>query len=79
MCFLKPARNASTNRFLISTDFNADSASDSTHEPRRAGRIVRKDSQDMREQFDANPDAYTRIMNNDLLPIVYHRCNTLEG
>ncbi len=33
----------------------------------------------MREQFDANPDAYTRIMNNDLLPIVYHRCNTLEG
>lgn len=32
----------------------------------------------MREQFDANPDAYTRIMNNDLLPAVYRRRNTLE-
>ncbi len=30
---------------------------------------------DMREKFDANPEAYTRIMNNDLLPVVYRRCN----
>lgn len=29
----------------------------------------------MREKFDANPEAYTRIMNNDLLPVVYRRCN----
>ncbi len=34
--------------------------------------------QDMREQFDANPDAYTRIMNNDLLPAVYRRRNAKQ-
>lgn len=45
----------------------------------RALPAILSDSQDMREQFDANPDAYTRIMNNDLLPIVYRRCNDHEG
>ena len=33
------------------------------------------DSQDMHEKFNENPDAYPRIMDNDLLPIVYRRCN----
>lgn len=37
------------------------------------------DSQDMYETFSENPDAYMRIMNNDLLPIVYQRCNSDEG
>lgn len=37
------------------------------------------DSQDMYETFSENPDAYMRIMNNDLLPIVYRRCNSDEG
>lgn len=36
------------------------------------------DSQDMLEKFNENPDAYMRIMNSDLLPIVYHRCNSDE-
>ena len=36
------------------------------------------DSQDMYEKFNENPDAYMRIMNNDLLPIVYRRCNEDE-
>ena len=25
-----------------------------------------------------NPDAYMRIMNSDLLPLVYRRCNSVE-
>lgn len=37
------------------------------------------DGQDMYETFSENPDAYMRIMNNDLLPIVYRRCNSDEG
>lgn len=36
------------------------------------------DSQDMYETFSENPDAYMRIMNNDLLPVVYRRCNSDE-
>lgn len=33
----------------------------------------------MHEQFDMNPEAYTGIMNNDLLPIVCRRCSGHEG
>ena len=32
------------------------------------------DSADMYDSFNKNPDAYLRVMNNDLLPIVYDRC-----
>lgn len=34
------------------------------------------DSTDMYDTFSKNPDAYLRVMNNDLLPIVYARCNS---
>ncbi len=33
------------------------------------------DSQDMAEKFNEHPDAYMRILNSDLLPLVYKRCN----
>lgn len=36
------------------------------------------DSADMYESFNKNPDAYLRVMNNDLLPIVYDRCQRAE-
>lgn len=36
---------------------------------------ILSDSQDMYAKFNKNPDAYLRIMNSDLLPIVYRRCN----
>lgn len=36
---------------------------------------ILSDSQDMYAKFNENPDAYLRIMNSDLLPIVYRRCN----
>lgn len=39
---------------------------------------ILSDSQDMYEKFNENPDAYLRIMNSDLLPIVYRRCRTGE-
>lgn len=41
--------------------------------------IILGDSQDMYERFNENPEAYLTIMNNDLLPIVYRRCNAEEG
>ena len=37
---------------------------------------ILSDSQDMFEKFNEKPDDYMRIMNNDLLPIVYRRCNS---
>ena len=37
------------------------------------------DSEDMYERFNEKPDDYMRIMNNDLLPIVYRRCNEDAG
>lgn len=36
---------------------------------------ILSDSQDMFEKFNEKPDDYLRIMNNDLLPLVYRRCN----
>lgn len=45
----------------------------------RALLAILSDSQDMMEQFNKNPAAYQAIMNNDLLPIVYRRCNAQEG
>ncbi len=39
---------------------------------------ILSDSQDMYEKFNENPDAYLNVMNNDLLPIVYRRCNADE-
>ena len=39
---------------------------------------ILSDSQDMYESFNENPDTYMRIMNNDLLPLVYRRCNAGE-
>ena len=44
----------------------------------RALAAILSDSQDMYEKFNENPDAYMSIMNNDLLPIVYRRCNSNE-
>ena len=41
--------------------------------------VILGDSQDMYEKFNENPEAYLTIMNNDLLPIVYRRCNAEEG
>jgi len=29
----------------------------------------------MYDKFNENPDACMRVMNSDLLPIVYRRCN----
>ncbi len=37
---------------------------------------ILSDSQDMFEKFSENPDAFMRVMDQDLLPIVYRRCNT---
>lgn len=44
----------------------------------RALATILSDSQDMFERFNENPDAYMRIMNSDLLPLVYRRCNSVE-
>ena len=44
----------------------------------RALAAILADSADMYEKFSENPDAYMRIMDNDLLPIVYRRCNSDE-
>ena len=44
----------------------------------RALAAILSDSADMYEKFSENPDAYMRIMDNDLLPIVYRRCNSDE-
>lgn len=37
---------------------------------------IHSDSQDMFERFNENQEDYLRIMNNDLLPLVYRRCNS---
>ncbi len=42
----------------------------------KALAAILSDSADMYEKFNENPDAYMRIMDNDLLPIVYQRCNS---
>ena len=44
----------------------------------RSLAAILSDSQDMYERFNENPNAYMSIMNNDLLPIVYRRCNSDE-
>lgn len=44
----------------------------------KALAAILSDSADMYEKFNENPDAYMRIMDNDLLPIVYRRCNSDE-
>lgn len=36
---------------------------------------ILSDSTDMYEKFNEKPEEYMNIMNNDLLPIVYRRCN----
>ncbi|MDY5662794.1 MAG: type I restriction endonuclease [Coriobacteriales bacterium] len=36
---------------------------------------ILSDSQDMFEKFSENPDAFMRVMDGELLPIVYRRCN----
>ncbi len=40
---------------------------------------ILSDSQDMFEKFNENPDAFMRVMDDELLPIVYRRCNSDEG
>lgn len=40
---------------------------------------ILSDSVDMYETFQQNPDAYIKIMNDHLLPLVYRRCNEREG
>lgn len=37
---------------------------------------ILSDSQDMFEKFSENPDAFMRVMDDELLPIVYRRCNS---
>lgn len=44
----------------------------------KALATILSDSQDMYEKFNEKPDEYMRIMNDDLLPIVYRRCNANE-
>lgn len=39
---------------------------------------ILSDSTDMYEKFNENPDAYMRVMNDDLLPYVYRKCNEEE-
>ena len=39
---------------------------------------IHSDSTDMYEKFNENPDAYMRVMNDDLLPYVYRKCNEEE-
>ena len=38
---------------------------------------IYSDSADMFEKFSEKPEVFMRIMNTDLLPIVYQRCNAL--
>lgn len=45
----------------------------------KALSTILSDSQDMYEKFNEKPDEYMRIMNDDLLPIVYRRCNADEA
>lgn len=40
---------------------------------------ILSDSQDMYETFNADPDKFMQFMNDNLLPIVYERCNRDEG
>lgn len=68
-------------------DFRAKARSNSMSDLRAIfGDVVMKalaailsDSQDMYEKFNEKPDEYMRIMNDDLLPIVYRRCNADEA
>ena len=39
---------------------------------------ILSDSTDMYEKLNENPDAYMRVMNDDLLPYVYRKCNEEE-
>lgn len=41
----------------------------------KALAAILSDSADMYEKFNENPDAYMRVMDDELLPIVYRRCN----
>ena len=41
----------------------------------KALAAILSDSTDMYEKFNENPDAYMHVMDFDLLPIVYRRCN----
>lgn len=45
----------------------------------KALATILSDSQDMYEKFNEKPDEYMRIMNDDLLPVVYRRCNVDEA
>lgn len=45
----------------------------------RALAAILADSADMYEKFSENPDAYMHVMDDELLPIVYRRCNSDEG
>lgn len=40
---------------------------------------IYSDSADMFEKFNENPEAFMRVVNDDLLPIVYRRCNAGDG
>lgn len=40
---------------------------------------ILSDSQDMAQKFGECPDDYLRIMNSDLLPMLYRRCNESDG
>lgn len=68
-------------------DFRAKARSNSMSDLRTIfGDVVMKalaailsDSQGMYEKFNEKPDEYMRIMNDDLPPIVYRRCNADEA
>ena len=45
----------------------------------KALSTILSDSQDMYEKFNEKPDEHMRIMNDDLPPIVYRRCNADEA
>lgn len=45
----------------------------------KALAAILSDSQDMYEKFNEKPDECMRIMNDDLLPIVYRRRNADEA
>lgn len=75
------------DRICEDEDFRAKARSNSMSDLRTIfGDVVMKalaailsDSQDMYEKFNEKPDEYMRIMNDDLLPIVYRRYNADEA
>ena len=75
--------NACAEKICEDEDFVAKARSNSMSDLRaifgevmlQALGAILSDSQDMYERFNERPDDYMRIMNDELLPIVYQRCN----